>query len=120
MELVLANANESSALSLSKGYLKIVLKLFSMVFVYIIKNSRNNLYIGVSTNPEIRVKNHNQKRGALFTKMSPDFKIVFLEKYVTLTQARNREIQIKKWRRSKKEMLIERYKKGLPTAPSTN
>ena len=86
-----------------------------MYYVYIIKNFANKLYVGVTRNPNDRVNYHNHKRGAKFTKRIPTFKIVFLEQYPTLTEARKREIQIKKWRRDKKEVLIERYKKGLPT-----
>lgn len=80
-----------------------------------IKNSAEKLYVGITQNPDDRVSYHNQKRGAKFTKYIPDFKIVFLEKYKTLTEARKREIQIKNWRREKKEFLIKRYQKGLQT-----
>lgn len=86
-----------------------------MWFVYMIKNSANKLYVGITENPQDRVDYHNQKRGARFTKYIPTYEIVFLEKYRTLAQARTREIQIKKWRRDKKDFLIERYKKGLTT-----
>lgn len=80
-----------------------------------IKNSSNKLYVGITTNPDDRVTYHNQRRGARFTKYIPDFQIVFLEQYGTLAQARKREIQIKKWRRDKKDVLIERYARGSPT-----
>ncbi len=80
-----------------------------------IKNSVNELYVGVTENPEARVRYHNSKRGAQFTKHVPDFKIVFLEEQETLADARQREIQLKKWRREKKEKLIQRYVGGLPT-----
>lgn len=86
-----------------------------MFYLYMIKNSSNKIYIGVTENPEKRLATHNSMRGAQYTKRLPDFKIVFLEKYSDLQQARKREIQIKKWRREKKEMLIRRYKDGLET-----
>lgn len=85
-----------------------------MSFVYMAKNSNNELYIGVSDNPSQRIRNHNEKRGAGFTKIG-GFKIVFIEKYPNLKEARKREIQIKKWRREKKEILIKRYQNNLPT-----
>lgn len=96
---------------------------FRMHFLYMIKNSSNKLYVGVTENPEKRLQTHNSKRGAQYTSTalgtstntSTNFKIVFLEEYENLQQARKREIQIKKWSRSKKEMLIERYKNNLPT-----
>jgi putative endonuclease len=86
-----------------------------MYFVYMIKNLTSKLYIGISTNPNSRMITHNTKRGAKFTRRIPNYQIVFLEEYETMAEARKREIQLKKWRRDKKEMLIERYKKGLPT-----
>ena len=85
------------------------------MYVYMIKNSNDKLYIGITKNPKERLFYHNQKRGAKFTKYNPDFEVVFLEKYETLEQARKREIQIKKWRRDKKKMLISRYNRGQDT-----
>ena len=83
--------------------------------MYMIKNSVDKLYVGATEDPRARLLYHNQKRGAQFTKRVPTFEIVFLEEHLTLSEARKREIQIKKWRREKKEMLIERYKQGLST-----
>jgi putative endonuclease len=80
-----------------------------------IKNSADKLYIGVTMDPDKRVNYHNQKRGASFTKYITDFKIVFLENYKDLAVARQREIQLKKWSRVKKEFLIEKYEQGLET-----
>jgi putative endonuclease len=86
-----------------------------MHFVYIILNSANKLYVGITQNPQNRLLYHNEKRGAQFTKHIPTYELVFVEEYQTLAEARKREIQIKKWRREKKEILIERYRKGLET-----
>lgn len=86
-----------------------------MYFVYMLKNSHGDLYIGISENPPQRVRNHNEDRGALFTKRDSTFEIVFLEEYPTYAESRKREVQIKKWRRDTKEMLIKKYKDGSPT-----
>lgn len=86
-----------------------------MPYVYIIKNDDDKIYIGSSNNPQQRLNYHNENRGAFFTKNQKPFKIALLEKYETLLEARKREVQIKNWRRDKKEKLIERYKKGLLT-----
>lgn len=85
-----------------------------MFFVYMTRNNLNKLYVGVSSNPEKRLHDHNMKRGALFTKTGV-YQTVFKEEHATLKEARQREIQIKKWSRVKKDKLIERYSKGLPT-----
>lgn len=84
-----------------------------------IKNRKDKLYTGVTKNLSKRLNYHNTKRGASFTKsravLGDKFKMVFYEKYQTLAEARKREIQIKKWRREKKENLIKRFALGLPT-----
>ncbi len=78
-------------------------------------NLNGDLYIGITKNPDERVDFHNKKQGANFTKNRPKFKVVFLETYENLKEARRREIQIKKWRRDKKEYLINLYRQGLDT-----
>lgn len=85
-----------------------------MAYVYMVKNDKDELYVGVSENPYSRLKEHNTKRGSVFTKLG-NFRIVFQEEYPTLAEARQREIQIKKWRRDKKEILIDKQKQGLTT-----
>lgn len=86
-----------------------------MHYVYMIKNTRDNLYVGITQDPTARLKAHNTKCGATFTKRNSHFEIVFLEQCDNLKQARSREIQIKKWRRDKKEMLIMKYMQRLET-----
>ena len=88
-----------------------------MPYVYMAQNNRGKLYLGVSQGPDFRLKEHNTQRGSIFTK-SGRFQVVFKEGYPTLVEARQREIQIKKWRSDKKEMLFERFRKGLLTKPS--
>lgn len=86
-----------------------------MSWVYMIRNRGNKLYIGVTENISKRLTYHNQKKGAQFTQNNPSFEIVFLEKYSNLTEARKCEVQIKKWRRDKKDKLIIKYSQGLKT-----
>lgn len=86
-----------------------------MYYLYMIQNDLNDLYIGISENPEKRLVTHNQNSGADFTKRSNKFRIVFLEKYNDIKSARTREIQIKKWSRKKKDFLISLYKEGIET-----
>ncbi len=90
-----------------------------MYYVYMIKNTKDKLYTGILENLPKRLYYHNTKQGAIFTKsrvvLGDKFKMVFYEEYQTLAEARKREIQIKKWRREKKENLIKRFTLGLPT-----
>lgn len=85
-----------------------------MYYVYIAKAHSGKIYVGISDNPERRIKEHNNGCGSAYTK-SDTFSIVFLEQYDNLKEARRREIQIKKWRRDKKEIIIDRYEKGFET-----
>ena len=78
-----------------------------MYFLYILKNPKNHLYVGVTSNLESRIQRHNQGDGADFTKRNKDFKLAYKESFSTLTQARRREKQIKGWRKEKKENLIK-------------
>jgi putative endonuclease len=89
--------------------------IFYVYYVYMIRNSFNDLYVGTTENPAERLAYHNSKSGAQFTKNKVAFKIVFLETHLTLAKARKREIQIKKWRRDKKEVFIDKYTRGLTT-----
>ena len=86
-----------------------------MYYLYMLKNLKGKLYIGITANLQDRLYYHNTKQGAQFTKSKSKFYLAFSEEYNTLAEARKREIQIKKWRRDKKEILIERYKNGLST-----
>jgi putative endonuclease len=86
-----------------------------MFYLYFLRNQYNDLYIGITDNPTRRLLEHNTHRGSHFTKARSIFEIVFLEEYQTLSDARKREIQVKKWNRHKKDTLIKRYKDGLNT-----
>jgi predicted GIY-YIG superfamily endonuclease len=77
-------------------------------FVYILRSSTNQLYIGQTNNFENRIKQHITKdcKAAKFTKDYEDFKPVYREEFATRLDAMRREVQIKKWSRTKKEALI--------------
>ena len=77
-------------------------------FVYILRNSANKLYIGQTSNLEVRTQQHISKdwKSAKFTKDNDEFKLIYSEKYYTRTEAMQRETQLKGWSRAKKEALI--------------
>jgi putative endonuclease len=77
-------------------------------FVYILASGRNGtLYVGVTSNPSRRMSEH--KSGAVpgFTRAHNVSKLVYLEKYPTVLEARAREHSLKRWRRAWKIELIE-------------
>ena len=77
-------------------------------YVYILTNESNNvMYTGVTNNIQRRVYEH--KTGALdgFTKKYRVHKLVYVESCNDVNAAIAREKQIKKWRREKKNALVE-------------
>jgi len=78
-----------------------------MFYLYILRGSKNHLYAGVTNNLNSRIERHKSGDGAEFTKRNKVFKLVYRETFKTFLEARRRELQIKGWRREKKENLIK-------------
>ena len=76
-------------------------------YVYILECADKTLYIGCTNNLKKRVDQHNKsKQGAHYTKIRRPVKLVYSEIIKTGREARQREIEIKSWRREKKLKLI--------------
>ena len=80
-----------------------------MYYLYILRSTDNNLYIGQTDNLDRRIDEHIKqlRDGAKFTKEHIGFKLVFQEEYQTRLEAMRREKQLKGWTRVKKEALIQ-------------
>lgn len=77
--------------------------------VYIVTNkNRTTLYIGVTNNLQARLAEHWDNRGhfATFAGRYFCFNLVYYETFQYIQDAINRETEIKKWSREKKEALI--------------
>ncbi len=66
------------------------------------------LYIGVTNNLERRIIEHKQGIFYGFSKKYQCTKLVFYEESNNIISAIEREKQLKKWRRNKKEFLIKK------------
>ncbi|MGE3340605.1 MAG: GIY-YIG nuclease family protein [Candidatus Altimarinota bacterium] len=75
-------------------------------FVYIMASTSGTLYIGVTSNLMHRVSEHKNEVREGFTKKYHCKKLVYFEEYQYIHDAAERETQLKKWRREKKETLI--------------
>ncbi len=76
-------------------------------YVYIITNKVNTtLYIGVTNNLNRRIYEHKNKLVDGFSSKYNLYKLIYIEVYNDINQAIEREKQLKKWSRKKKEMLI--------------
>ena len=75
-------------------------------FVYILRCADGTPYVGSTSDVNARVVTHNAGRGPRFTACRRPVTLVYSELFETMDQARERESQLKKWSRAKKEALI--------------
>ena len=77
-------------------------------FIYILRGSSNQLYVGHTSNLKDRTEQHIAKdwKAAKFTKDGDGFLLVYHEEWLTQLEAMRREVQLKGWSRAKKEALI--------------
>ncbi len=78
-------------------------------YVYILTNNHGNvMYVGVTNNLEKRLAEHKNKEIDGFTKKYNLEKLVYYEHTNSIESAIMREKEIKKWRREKKNKLVEK------------
>jgi len=78
-------------------------------YVYLLTNWNNKvMYVGVSNNLERRLYEHKNKLVKGFTEKYNVNKLVYFEETQDVTAAIAREKEIKKWRREKKNQLVNR------------
>lgn len=77
-------------------------------YVYMLRTSINTLYVGQTNNLARRIQQHQQrqKSGAKYLRLCKSFELVFTETYSSRSQALQREAQLKKLTKLKKEQLI--------------
>ena len=86
-------------------------------FVYIARCKDTSLYTGITTDIKRREIEHNKdnKLGAKSLRGKRPVQIVYFESYSTQSEARKREMAIKRWDKEYKLKLIQRkFFKGLP------
>ncbi|MBS0525985.1 MAG: GIY-YIG nuclease family protein [Proteobacteria bacterium] len=77
-------------------------------WTYILTNvARNVMYVGVTNDLEKRVAQHRLGEGGLFTRRYNVHTLVYAEEHEQVEDAIAREKEIKGWRRSKKDALVE-------------
>jgi putative endonuclease len=81
-----------------------------MFYVYIVECADKTYYTGYTDNIERRVKEHNNGKGARYTRGRLPVKCIYHEEYSSKSQAMQREYQIKKLNRKGKEDLISEVK----------
>ncbi|MCI8327760.1 MAG: GIY-YIG nuclease family protein [Lachnospiraceae bacterium] len=84
-----------------------------MNYIYILECVDGSYYTGWTNNLEKRVCDHNEKRGAKYTRGRTPVKLVYYETFDTKSEAMKREAEIKKMDRRKKRALIEKQNKEI-------
>ncbi len=75
-----------------------------MHYVYILNNKKNDkLYIGFTGNVVKRLKEHNSGK-SLYTKKYMPWKIVYLEGYANIDEAKDREKKLKQFGKVYKQL----------------
>jgi len=77
-------------------------------FLYIVRCSDGTLYTGITTEISRRVKEHNARKGAFYTKNKTPVKLVYQEDAKDRSEALKREKAIKRLTRKEKLELIAR------------
>lgn len=78
--------------------------------MYILKCSDDSYYTGSTKNLEKRIQEHNSGEGANHTKKRLPVVLVYFEEFDRIDVAFEREKQVQKWSRAKKEALIKNTK----------
>lgn len=78
-------------------------------YVYILRTSKNTLYVGQTSNLEKRLGEHREKkgRGAKYTRSFSSVELVYSETFETRSEAMKREAYLKKLNKSQKEALVK-------------
>ena len=75
-------------------------------YFYLARCSDGSLYAGTAADLKEREAKHNAGKGAKYTQSRRPVRIVYREKFTTLSAARRREAEVKRWKRGEKLRLI--------------
>lgn len=82
------------------------------MYVYILECSDKTYYTGWTSNLEKRVKTHNSRKGAKYTRGRTPVKLVYFEELESKSLAMKREYEIKQLSRKEKIKLIKGVDRG--------
>jgi putative endonuclease len=82
--------------------------------MYILECADGSYYTGSTNNLELRLQQHQNGTGANHTKKYLPVSLVYYEEFQRIDEAFYREKQVQRWRREKKEALINGQRSKLP------
>lgn len=81
-----------------------------MNYTYILKCNDGTLYTGWTNNIDKRLKDHNDGKGAKYTKVRRPVELIYYEEFELKEEAMKREYAIKQLTRKQKEELVAKQK----------
>ena len=75
-------------------------------YFYLARCADDSLYAGTCIDIKEREAKHNSGKGAKYTRGRGPIKIIYREEFSSLSDARKREAEVKKWKREEKEKLL--------------
>ena len=82
-----------------------------MNYTYIMECKDGTYYTGWTNDLEKRLKDHNNGKGAKYTKARLPVSLVYYEEFHTKEEAMRREYVIKRMTRNEKEQLVSKHRK---------
>lgn len=79
-------------------------------FCYMVRCADASFYVGVATDVGERIKEHNWGVGATFTAKRRPVSLVWQQRFENQRDARERERELKGWRRAKKLRLVQEFR----------
>ncbi|MFZ6050923.1 GIY-YIG nuclease family protein [Halocola ammonii] len=83
-------------------------------YMYILKCIDNKFYVGSTRNLLKRIELHQKGHASSYTSRRLPVELIYYEEFSRIDEAFEREHQVKKWGRDKKEALIEGRHSELP------
>ena len=78
-------------------------------YFYILRCADGSFYCGITNNLKERLSEHNRGKGAKYTKTRLPAKLIYFEEFPDKSAACKREIEVKGWRREKKQRLAASF-----------
>ena len=83
-----------------------------MWFVYVVRCADRSLYTGITTDADRRLAEHNEGRGARYTRSRGPVALVYLERARDRASALQRECEIKRMKAAEKRELVAKHGAG--------
>ena len=75
-------------------------------YVYLVRCRDGSLYVGICRDLKARIDRHNAGRGAKYTRSRRPVELVYYEWHNSRREALQREAELKKWKKLRKEQLV--------------